>query len=110
MKDERVVDYEYRGVWVGHGPGWQSLSVPIIDFVLDNGGTIFQIKEKFGALRIYADGFDSEDLQDEVYRRIDAAEVKSLETCEVCGDPGELRSGSWLKTLCDYHHSHREVG
>jgi len=110
MVDERVVDYEYRDVFVGHGPGWQSLTVPVIDFVLDNGGTVFQIKEKFGALRIYVEGFEPGSLRDEVHRRIDEAEDKSLETCEVCGAAGELRSGRWLKTLCDYHHSHKEVG
>ena len=32
---------------------------------------------------------------------IDIAEVKSYATCEICGNPGEVRSGGWIKTLCD---------
>jgi hypothetical protein len=31
------------------------------------------------------------------------AKVESLHTCEVCGQPGTRRYGSWIRTLCDEH-------
>jgi len=30
-------------------------------------------------------------------------EQESLRICEVCGQPGELREDSWIKTVCDEH-------
>jgi hypothetical protein len=57
-----------------------------------------QVKEKFGGLRIHVNGAD-----DAIRQRIEAAERESFRTCEVCGQPGELREGSWIKTLCNEH-------
>ncbi len=31
------------------------------------------------------------------------AEARAMHTCEVCGEPGLLRRGSWMQTLCDEH-------
>jgi hypothetical protein len=59
---------------------------------------ILQVKEKFGGLRIHVNGAD-----DAIRQRIEAAERESFRTCEVCGQPGELREGSWIKTLCNEH-------
>ena len=61
-----------------------------------------QVKEKFGALRFYVDREDSE-----ISAMIDLAEEISSRTCEVCGSPGTLRSGGWVKTLCDKHAEER---
>lgn len=56
----------------------------------------FQIKEKFGSLRVYDNGHD--DFIDGV---ISMAERMSSCTCEVTGNPGRLyRKGHWYKTLC----------
>jgi len=57
-----------------------------------------QIKEKFGTLRVYS--YCSTDIIQDV---ILDAEIKSSTTCEECGQPGKLRNGSWLRTLCDLH-------
>ena len=57
-----------------------------------------QVKEKFGTLRFYADG--GNDMTDGM---IWMAEALSACTCEVCGKPGKLRGGGWVKTLCDEH-------
>jgi hypothetical protein len=57
-----------------------------------------QIKEKFGGLRFYYDGGD-----EAVHRMVRMAEVWADHTCEVCGNRGHERSGSWIKTLCDDH-------
>lgn len=57
---------------------------------------IHQVKEKFGGLRYYTNVVDAE-----VGKLIAEAEKKSFKTCEQCGEPGELRKGGWLITLCD---------
>jgi len=55
-----------------------------------------QVKEKFGGLRFYVGAASME-----VHKLIEAAEMESYKTCEVCGSPGELdRSRSWHRTLC----------
>ena len=42
---------------------------------------------------------------DAIRQRIEAAERESFHTCEGCGQPGALREGSWIKTLCNEHTS-----
>lgn len=84
----------------GCGSGWDAILFPLIDLAKAEGVPIFQIKEKFGGLRFYTDGSESETLK----AAIDAAEDACSKTCERCGQPGELRTNrSWLKTLCDVH-------
>jgi len=61
-----------------------------------------QVKEKYGTLRFYYTGGD--EYLDGV---VSMAETISAKTCEVCGAPGELREGGWLKTLCDEHAKER---
>ena len=56
-----------------------------------------QVKEKFGTLRFYMNGYCGE----EIRKAIREAEEKSCVTCEDCGDPGTSRSGGWYRTLCD---------
>ena len=63
-----------------------------------------QVKEKYGGLRFYYDGGD--DFSDGV---VAMAEAMSYRTCEKCGNPGVLREGGWLKTLCDEHAEGREA-
>jgi len=60
--------------------------------------TIGQIKEKYGTLRFYADHTTT---AEDNY--IEFAESMSGVTCEVCGNPGEIRRGSWIVTRCDEH-------
>lgn len=59
---------------------------------------VVQIKEKFGGLRFYYDGGD-----DMVYGMVRMAEAWAARTCETCGQPGEMRHGGWIRTLCDTH-------
>lgn len=65
--------------------------------------TAIQVKEKFGTLRFYTTGCD-----DRAMTLIEFAEELSGKTCEVCGAPGQLRGGGWVKSLCDHHHEERE--
>lgn len=62
-----------------------------------------QVKEKFATLRFYMTS-----ATDEMYDLISKAEARSSKTCEVCGQPGVLRQGGWLQTLCDEHANGRE--
>jgi hypothetical protein len=57
-----------------------------------------QVKEKFGTLNFYYAGGDQY-----ISGLVDMAENMSAVTCETCGNPGELRRGGWLRTLCDAH-------
>lgn len=60
--------------------------------------TVLQVKEKFGGLRYYTSGGD-----EFVSGAIRMAEAMSVKICEVCGNPGKIREGGWLKTHCDIH-------
>jgi hypothetical protein len=64
---------------------------------------IWQVKEKFGGLRFYVSFQD-----DEINEMISEAEKKSYETCEECGEDGKMRSGGWIRTLCDKHDKYNK--
>lgn len=81
------------------GEGWHALLRPI--FVsLERGapGTIAQVKEKFGTLRIYGD-----QLSPLVRSQIQTAEYLSGATCESCGHWGRTGGGGWIQTTCLLH-------
>lgn len=83
------------------GDGWfkiiDELSEKLSKF---EGIQAAQVKEKFGGLRFYIDGTDSDNYE-EVHQLIAEAEVLSYKTCERCGQPGEVKGGGWVRTLCD---------
>jgi hypothetical protein len=64
--------------------------------------TASQVKEKFGGLRFYINGYT-----DEVRGMIRMAESMSYRTCEVCGNPGRSNNHGWISTLCDTHRLER---
>ncbi len=57
-----------------------------------------QVKEKFGGLRFYYEGGD-----DEISGMVRMAESWASSTCETCGETGRMRTGGWIRTLCDTH-------
>ncbi|MFL9906762.1 hypothetical protein [Paraburkholderia sp. RL17-337-BIB-A] len=60
---------------------------------------VVQVKEKFGALRVYCRGSVTANVPDGVAD----AERQSVRTCELCGSLGTLREGAgsqYLRTLC----------
>lgn len=63
------------------------------------------MKEKFGSLRDQGDfyGRDYNIYYKQYYDLSNVVEVVSTNTCEICGDIGKIRKGSWVKTLCDKH-------
>jgi hypothetical protein len=81
------------------GDGWYGLLDRLFSDIskADQQCELFQVKEKFGGLRVYTQG-----TTDEVYELIDRSEEESFKVCEQCGAPGKLRDeGGWLRTLCD---------
>lgn len=70
----------------------------IIDEEFRKSIYIVQVKEKFGTLRFYVNESTSF-----IDGAIAMAESMSASICEKCGNPGRLRSGSYVKTLCDNH-------
>lgn len=63
-----------------------------------------QLKEKFGMLRIYLN-------QSTPYidGAISLAESLSGTICEDCSNPGKLRGGGYIQTLCDEHYKSNKV-
>jgi hypothetical protein len=117
MNDNLKDHFEHvERAYMGTGPGWYNLIYTLTNYIdrrLENlnkdGGNrkvvIAQIKEKFGGLRYYADG----DLDEAMDGAIDFAESLSYTICEECGEPGKLRSGGWMRTLCDKHEVERQA-
>lgn len=65
---------------------------------------VTQIKEKFGTLRFYYVGGD------DYIRGLEAmADSMSAAICEDCGKPGKIRSGGWVRTLCEDHALEKEI-
>ncbi|HEV3439279.1 MAG TPA: hypothetical protein VG122_18070 [Gemmata sp.] len=92
-----------------HGDGWfdilwrlcEDLEPLVAKFDQETGSQfeVLQVKEKFGGLRFYVNWRRNETIR----QRIGIAADESFHTCEICGQPGELREDSWIKTLCDLH-------
>jgi hypothetical protein len=92
-----------------HGDGWFDILwrlceelEPLVAELEATGGVPFevlQVKEKFGGLRFYVNCRNDAAIR----QRIGIAADESFRSCEICGQPGELRDGSWIKTLCDQH-------
>lgn len=93
--------------YVDIGIGWLPL---VRDFVAealphDPSLVVYEIKEKFGTMRIWC---DTEITAARLAKG--KAEIKSGSVCEVCGAAGMLRRPpasrfAWWRTLCDEHSS-----
>lgn len=66
--------------------------------------TLDQVKEKFGTLRFYYTGGD-----EYINGLVTMAESMSGTTCEGCGNPGERRGGSWIRTICNTCEEKRDA-
>jgi len=109
MKLDEVINSTDRNYFYEFGGGWISLvkemAIEMKSWFEENYPDLIdefeflQIKEKFGTLRAYFYPY-FEGLDDIV----DKYEKKSAQTCEICGNPGELKSdGYWLMTRCEEH-------
>lgn len=107
------------------GDGWYVLLDQLCKKLYKCKGVIFfQVKEKFGGLRIYW-SYDIEAetflykwaefvsirvlgkpaFYDKIEQLVDKVEEESRTICEVCGEPGKVVSSEfgWMKTLYSYH-------
>jgi hypothetical protein len=105
----RGVCYEGYTISLGMysvGPGWASLIDKAFRAIEDADPPvkIFQIKEKWGGLRIYTNVMNKK-----VDKKLLEIMKKSYYICEDCGNPGNLRAGERMKTLCDKHANGREI-
>ena len=84
-----------------HGDGWYQLLYNLCRELMSTGDeppVAMQVKEKFGTLRFYVVSATTQ--QHDI---IEHYEQLSAKTCEVCGHPGVIRGGGWMRTLCDEH-------
>lgn len=85
------------------GEGWIPIVRSVLE-VLDKAGfTIFQLKEKFGGLRIYVDAPPDATaaVKAEISALIHAAENASYKTCDLCGGRGYCQLiRDWWRTRC----------
>lgn len=103
-KDERVITNAYR---FDYDSGWNLIIKELIEDLIELGWdkNIVQIKEKFGGLRFYIQNGSNE-----MYKRIVEAENQSYETCETCGEKGEIRRDiGWWMTLCETHYNEKKL-
>lgn len=111
IKKSDLVD-EFPGVfdsaiYTDVGIGWLQLVRNFINEALphDPSLAVFEMKEKWGGLRIWC---DTPVLQARLAKG--KAEIKSGMTCEICGEEGELRRPpkgryAWWRCLCYEHAS-----
>jgi len=103
-----------RIIGIDVGDGWRPIVEAFYAYIGRHGCLrAAQIKEKFGAARLYYDhAYDCNecDHADIEYHHhaISGIESVSYYTCEVCSAYGTQSSGGgWIKTLCDEHHGER---
>jgi hypothetical protein len=88
------------------GNGWYSILHHLFarfNSILGAGNSsfkIYQIKEKFGGLRVYTSHYET------VKTVIKVAELESLYTCDICGDSGTFCDiNGWYLTRCNKHNT-----
>src|SRR5438128_1758264 len=102
--------YKHRKYWLHDiAPGWHQLVIPLLKELEELGGSIVQVKEKFGGLRFYFELHQTEDREQRRAVRAFRLKVANVEDdstsiCEYCGSPGKISNNklsSWVKTLCE---------
>jgi hypothetical protein len=97
------------------GPGWIPIMVELgekieaVKALLSDSINVefIQIKEKFGGLRAYYDiECEDEKARETIEAAVRAAEARAEKTCEVCGEPGEVKQSKsgWLTNSCEKHN------
>lgn len=87
---------------LSHVPkGWHGLLTKGFKQMFDLGwdGTIVQIKEKFGSLRIYLPANTSQ----EIRMIVDLMENKTSNVCSECGEKATHTSSGWVLFYCEKH-------
>lgn len=100
-------EYNYEFTWLDEVPrGWRELFLEMCEEIqnvldysyneVDDKFKFVQIKEKFGELRMYADG-----MNDEIYNIIEDCSKKSRLVCCECGAPAKWQTTDWIRPYCD---------
>jgi ribosomal protein L37AE/L43A len=105
MKNDNESKEPYELFGIECGDGWKKLYEPIIEYIEEYNKDkkeedkieIYQIKEKFGSIRIYLSHYN-----DELRQMIDDAEEQSYYTCEECGKyiKKPIVEHHWIYPMC----------
>lgn len=100
FKDTLFADARKRDLFMFFA-GWNQLIYDMCKELLPTGVKIWYMKEKFGSLRVGLVGATNETVR----LIIDDFETTSSKTCEICGDPGQIEKGKWLRCYCYTCHN-----
>jgi hypothetical protein len=76
-----------------------------LEKIIDKSFIVEQVKEKFGTLRFYVSY-----VNDDINSLIEKAELQSSITCEICGNPGELKiKRGWYRTVCEDEKDYQQI-
>jgi hypothetical protein len=106
---KEFVDAEGNTRTICYEDGWNHLVQPLLEELEQLGGKVLQVKEKFGGLRFYYHLDENHPQAGSFAEKVAIAEDQAVAICEVCGQPGERRSGGWIKTLCDVHEQDQQL-
>lgn len=103
-------NYTFSTYGVECDDGWYDVIIPTLIKIAgidqEKAIRIFQIKEKFGGLRIYMEFPDDHDFYTKVSELISNAEHDSMFICELCGSDEDVTTASisekrsYIRTLC----------
>ena len=96
------IEYEIRHVETNRD--WRIKNNQLVDLPEVPKVEFYDIKEKFGTLRIYCTGTNAR-----IAGIVSMAEHISHYTCEDCGNIGKSRGGSWIRTLCNECYTEIEL-
>ena len=103
--NDRPPCIHYSGFDGEVGDGWISILDILAESLTALGwqGTLFQVKEKYGTLRFYAEYpyNATREVVEQMHACIRRAEDASEVTCELCGAAGQLYGDHWLTTRCE---------
>jgi len=91
----------------GIGNGWLGIIQRLFEVLIKLGWdkSIINVKEKFGGMSIFLDN-----LPENGFNFIVAAERETFQVCEVCGeDGGQHNINGWIHTLCDEHKDKKRM-
>lgn len=107
---EPIKDYAYEWTYLDDIPeGWkkafgvqmcEELRNILIEADYLDKYQLAQVKEKFGCLRWYDNGYP-ESIDDKYNAWLTKYEALSRETCICCGKPGKMRHDGWISPWCD---------
>ena len=103
-------NYDYSFTWMDDIPlGWniafgkqmvEELEALLEKYNYQDEYSICQIKEKFGGLRWYDNGFPTEGYE-EYKEWLDKYEELSFKTCIDCGKPAKYFTRGWITPICE---------